>query len=200
MFKAKQKLMGKIIFTMDGVTFLDASVMGMVQGHCHNAFTDAVFPIITYLGEYGALWIALSLGLLLFKKYRRWGALMLCAMAGGFLMGEVLIKNLMCRPRPFQQFPAQGILLIPPPTGYSFPSGHSCSSFAAATVLFSFSKKWGGCAFLLAGLIAFSRVFLFVHWPTDVLAGSALGIIFGLLAIFLYRRQVLPRIKKAVPK
>ncbi len=173
---------------MEGINGFDRAVMAFVQEHCHNAVTDGIFPIITYLGEYGTVWIVLALLFLCFKKKRAQGLLMLCAIIGGFLVGEVLLKNLVCRPRPFQEFPGYTALLIPPPSGWSFPSGHSCSSFAAAAALCCQSRKWGVPALVLAGLIAFSRVFLFVHWPTDVLAGAALGILSGLLTCFLARR------------
>ena len=181
---------------MEGLNAFDAAVMGFVQANFHTQITDAVFPIITYLGEAGIVWIALSLVLLFTKKCRLCGVLMLCAMLGAFLTGEVLIENIVCRPRPCQQFPEYVAMLIPPPGSYSFPSGHSSSSFAAATVLFGFSKKWGVSAFVLAFLIALSRVFLFVHYPTDVLAGVALGILFGLLTLFVYRHAVRPKLNK----
>ena len=105
----------------------------------------------------------------------------------GLLLGEIALKNIICRPRPFQDMP--GIpLLIPPPSGYSFPSGHSCASFAAATIIFLKDRRPGAAALALAALIAFSRVFLFVHYPTDVLAGSLLGVLCALAAAYGYRR------------
>ncbi len=167
---------------MEGINFFDGTVMAFLQDHCHNRLTDALFPVITYLGEAGAVWLILALAFLCVKKYRRYGVLMILAIAAGFLTGELFLKNLVCRPRPFQLFPDYTPLLILPPSGFSFPSGHSCSSFAAATALCRCSKKWGVPALILAGLIAFSRVFLFVHWPTDVLAGAAMGVLFGILA------------------
>ncbi len=173
---------------MTGINGFDGAVMAFIQTHCHNIVTDSVFPVLTYLGEAGAIWIIAALFLLFWKKTRRQGVLVLCAMAAGFLLGEILLKNTVCRERPFQTFPAYTTLLISPPSGFSFPSGHTCSSFAAATVLFRFSKKWGIAALVLACLIAFSRIFLFVHWPTDVLAGAVLGIACGLLTVFFSKR------------
>lgn len=168
--------------------FVDQTVMTFIQTHCHNAVTDAVFPFITYLGEGGAVWILFALGLVVFGKRSGWhsvGWTMLLAMLAGLLIGELALKNIVCRPRPFQ---AEGslLLLISPPSGYSFPSGHSCSSFAAAVVIFRRDKRFGAGALALAGLIAFSRVFLFVHYPTDVLAGALLGVLCGLGASLLY--------------
>lgn len=170
---------------MDWTNPFDNALMGLIQENLHNAVTDAVFPIVTYLGEAGCFWILLSLILLLFKKTRKCGIYALCAVALGFLLGELGLKQLLCRPRPFQTVSGDIRLLIPFPGGYSFPSGHTTASFAAATVCFKFSKKWGGAALVLAALIGFSRVFLFVHWPTDVLAGAALGIGSALLILWI---------------
>ena len=173
---------------MIGTNGFDGAIMAWVQAHCHNAITDWIFPILTYLGEAGAVWIVLSLVLLFRKKTRYGGLLALCAMAAGFLLGEVLLKNTICRERPFQVFPDYTMLLISPPSGFSFPSGHTCASFAAATVLCCQFKKWGVPALILAGLIGFSRIFLFVHWPTDVLAGMVLGIACGLVTCWIAKK------------
>ncbi len=169
----------------------DKTLMDLIQTHCHNTVTDAVFPVVTYLGENGIFWILLSLSLILLGKKQGWrgtGIIMLSAMLLGLLVGEVTLKNLVCRPRPFQLISSDIRLLIPFPSGYSFPSGHSCASFAAATAIFLRDKRWGGLALALAALIAFSRVFLFVHYPTDVLAGAALGVLCAIGAAFVYSR------------
>lgn len=176
---------------MNGLNPFDQAVMGFIQAHCHNPFTDGLFPAVTYLGEMGVVWIVLGLLLMILGKKSGWrpiGALIILAMLAGLLIGEAALKNVVCRARPFQDFPAYTQLLIAPPSGYSFPSGHSCSSFAAAAVLFCRNRRWGSAALVLAALIAFSRVFLFVHYPTDVLAGAALGLLCGLGTVWLYRR------------
>lgn len=169
---------------MEGVNPFDGAVMALIQEHCHNPFTDAVFPVITYLGEAGLFWIAVSLVLLFFKRTRRCGIFAICAIALGFLVGEIGLKSIVCRPRPYQMFPNYTVLLTRAPGGYSFPSGHTCSSFAVAAVYFKFSKKWGSLALALAALIGFSRVFLFFHWPTDVLCGGILGIACALFILW----------------
>lgn len=168
----------------------DSAVMTFVQSGFHNPVTDAVFPAVTYLGESGIFWILLSLLIIAMGRKNGWrttGCLMLAAMLLGLLLGEIALKNIICRPRPFQEMPEIS-LLIPPPSGYSFPSGHSCASFAAATIIFLKDKRPGTAALALAALIAFSRVFLFVHYPTDVLAGSLLGVLCALAAAYGYRR------------
>ena len=168
----------------------DSAVMTFVQSGFHNPITDTVFPAVTYLGESGIFWILLSLLIIALGRKNGWrttGCLMLAAMLLGLLLGEIALKNIICRPRPFQEMPEIS-LLIPPPSGYSFPSGHSCASFAAATIIFLKDKRPGTAALALAALIAFSRVFLFVHYPTDVLAGSLLGVLCALAAAYGYRR------------
>ncbi len=168
----------------------DSAVMTFVQSGFHNPVTDTIFPAVTYLGESGIFWILLSLLIIALGRKNGWrttGCLMLAAMLLGLLLGEIALKNIICRPRPFQEMPEIS-LLIPPPSGYSFPSGHSCASFAAATIIFLKDKRPGTAALALAALIAFSRVFLFVHDPTDVLAGSLLGVLCALAAAYGYRR------------
>lgn len=177
---------------MDRVLSADFQVLAFIQQHFHNPLTDFLFPLVTYLGELGACWIFLALVLLFIKKYRRAGAVMLIAMALGALLGEGIIKNIVCRPRPFQYFDAACPLLIDPPSGYSFPSGHSCASFAAATALFLQHRRAGSLALVLAALIAFSRVFLFVHFPTDILAGALLGILLAVAVTLACKRWFMP--------
>ena len=157
-----------------GIPSLDAAVMAFIQTHFHNTVTDTVFPIITSLGEAGIGWIVLSLVLLCFKKTRRTGGLVLIAMTVTLLFGELTLKNIICRLRPcnvFTNFPM-------------LPSGHTSSSFAAALILTLRHKKVGWLAYIPAVLIAFSRIFLFVHYPTDVLAGILLGTLAALLTYF----------------
>lgn len=175
--------MQKIIMTLP---FFDTAVMDFVQQNFHNPVTDAVFPALTYLGEYGMIWIVAALCMLFFKKSRTCGMLCLCALAAAYLFGEVFLKNVIGRARPFESFPDIP-LLIPPPESFSFPSGHSASSFTAAVVIFWYNKKAGTAALVLAALIAFSRVFLFVHYPTDIIAGAVLGTFFGILTIGVYK-------------
>lgn len=172
----------------------DGPILTFIQQHFHNPVTDAFFPFVTYLGELGACWAFLSLVLLFMKKYRRAGILMLAAMLLGTLLGEGLLKHLICRPRPFQYISSDFLpLLISPPSGYSFPSGHTCASFAAASALFSQHRREGIFAFLLASLIGFSRMFLLVHFPSDVLAGALLGAFLGFGTAFLYQKWILPK-------
>lgn len=169
--------------SLKGGEGLDYAIMNFVQQNLHTAFTDVFFPIVTMLGNHGLVWLCLIAALLLTKKYRRCGGMLLLTLAATFLLGEFILKPIIARPRPFVDNP-NVLLLIPPPSGYSCPSNHSSSSFAVATMLCFHHKKAGIAALVLAFLIAFSRIFLFVHYPTDVIFGAILGI---LCSVLLYK-------------
>ena len=173
---------------LTGVLGFDALVMEWVQNNLHTPTTDAFFALITHLGEAGAVWIASAVVLLCFKKTRTTGFLVLISMLLTFLTGELLLKNLIARPRPCHTFPDVP-LLIGRLDSFSCPSGHSASSFTAAVMLFLRHRKKAFTALLLAALIAFSRVFLFVHYPTDILAGALLGTLFAFFVFFLYNKR-----------
>ena len=183
-----------IMTPIDSIPMFDFNVIKFIQDNFHNPVSDAIFPFITHLGEAGAIWIAAAIIMVCFKKSRKCGILALCAMTVTFLFGEVFLKNVVCRVRPCNQFP-EVAMLITRPRSFSFPSGHSASSFAAATIIFWFNKKFGLLAIATAALIAFSRVFLFVHYPTDILAGALLGILISMLTIVVYKKFFLNRKK-----
>ncbi|NLL77504.1 MAG: phosphatase PAP2 family protein [Clostridiales bacterium] len=105
---------------------------------------------------------------------------MLLSLLAAFLLGNIMLKNLVERSRPCWIYPEVG-LLIRIPRDYSFPSGHSMVGFAGATAVWKMNKGWGVAALILAGSIAFSRLYLFVHWPSDVLIGSIIGILLAIL-------------------
>lgn len=164
---------------MEWIGQLDQSLIFFVREHLTSPALDGIMLFFTTIGDGGLLWIAIGLGLLLFPKTRRIGLMLLIALFFTHLIGSVLLKNLFARPRPCVTFPDVP-LLIPRPSAFSFPSGHASSSFAGAAVLFfAAGKKAGIPALAAASLIAFSRVYLFVHYPTDILAGALLGLLIG---------------------
>ena len=173
---------------LTGINGFDARIMEFIQNNLHCPAADFFFSAITYLGEAGALWLCAAVILLFFKKTRTTGILVLAAMLLTFVTSELPMKNLICRPRPCHTFPDVS-LLIARPHSFSFPSGHSASSFAAAVMIFLRHKKQAWPALLLAAAIAFSRVYLFVHYPTDILAGALLGTLFAVLVFSVYTRQ-----------
>ncbi|MGM9623230.1 MAG: phosphatase PAP2 family protein [Butyricicoccus porcorum] len=162
------------------ITSLDFSLLYWIQAHMRNDFFDGFFKLVTHLGDAGIFWIALGIILLCFPKTRRCGICMLVCLAVTSLLGEGLLKHLFTRERPCVQQPIADMLLALPTT-YSFPSGHSASSFTAATALFFHDRRAGIAAYILAALIAFSRLYCYVHFPTDVLTGIALGLCVGIV-------------------
>lgn len=153
---------------------MELQILHMLQ-ELHAEWLNPVMILLSTLGNAGLIWIALSVALAIPKRTRPCAFTMMGAMALSFLLGNVIIKNLVARPRPFA-VDASVMLLIPQPGEYSFPSGHTLNGFTAATVIFLYYKKTGVFALLFAGAIAFSRMYLFVHYPTDILAGLLLGI------------------------
>lgn len=169
---------------------MDIAILYWIQANLTSPAMDTVMQVLTMLGDNGALWIVLGLLMITMKRHREYGILLLIALAAAFLIGEFGIKPLVARPRPFVVDPSFLPLLIADPGGTSFPSSHAATAFAALTVL-CFSKvnwPWKVGFGFLAFLIAFSRLYLCVHFPTDVLAGMILGIIVGVITVFLGRR------------
>ena len=148
----------------------------------HNPILDKIMVAITSLGNAGLIWIGIAVFLLFIKKTRKCGVLMLISMALGLIFGNGILKNVIARERPCW-IDSKIPLLIPNPHDFSFPSGHTLASFEAAVMIFMHNKKWGAISFVLAVLIAFSRMYLFVHFPTDIICGAALG---SLISILVY--------------
>lgn len=153
------------------------NLLDQIQQHLANDFLNALVPRISSLGDAGLIWIALSILLLLFPKTRKAGLASGIALLFMLITGNMILEPLVARLRPFTVNTAVE-LLIPPPTDFSFPSGHTYASFASASAIFRNNRKIGIPALILASLIAFSRLYLYVHYPTDVL----FGILFGILA------------------
>lgn len=141
----------------------------------HTPWLDSLMTAVTKLGNGGIFWIMVGLALFCVPKTRRCGLAVLMSLLCGLLVGNVVLKNLFARPRPCW-LDETIVLLIDNPKDFSFPSGHSLASFEAAMSIYFYHKKWGIGALILAAAIACSRMYLFVHFPTDVLAGSLLGI------------------------
>lgn len=180
------------------MTAFEISLLNGLQS-MRNPVLDVFFKLITRLGDAGIFWIVLAVVLLCIRKTRRIGLGMGIALALGLLFGNVLLKNLVARARPFTYENALvhvQDLLISAPGDYSFPSGHTLASFSCATVIFAFNKKWGAAAYVLAALIAFSRMYLFVHFPTDILGGLALSFACAFASIYILKR-FLPERKPA---
>lgn len=178
----------------DAILRADQVILNGIQDLLRCDFLDILMTFVTKLGNAGFIWILAGLLLCCFRKWRRTGVILLCSVAAAFLIGEVTIKPLVGRLRPFMDSAAVQ-LLIDPPRGFSFPSGHSMSSFAAATALFLCgNRKVSWMWYLGAFLIAFSRLYLYVHYPSDVLTGALLGsltawAVYGLFKRFSSRKK-----------
>ncbi|MEE1037002.1 MAG: phosphatase PAP2 family protein [Oscillospiraceae bacterium] len=187
----------------------DLPILDWIQAHLQSGFMDTIMPIITIFGDAGIFWIACAVVLLFFPKTRKIGLGMGIAMALGLLVCNVTLKPLVARIRPYDfqikelgktwnDILLAGKLLVETPHDFSFPSGHTIASFEAATVLLINNKKLkvGIPALILAILIAFSRLYLYVHYPTDVIFSVFAGILFGIIGHLLAQKIKLPSGKK----
>ena len=183
MFTALQTLLNSV-----AVSF-DLPILDCIQEHLQCTFLDKTMPIVTLFGDGGVFWIGVAVLLLFFAKYRKTGFSMGMALVLGLVVCNITLKPLVARIRPYdfqlQEFGKEISLLISAQHDFSFPSGHTIASFEACTVLLLHDKRMGIPATVLAILIAFSRLYLYVHYPTDVLVSLVLGIAFGLLGNFL---------------
>ncbi len=196
---------GGIILEMTAfAAWLNATFAGMDNAVSHFAFSlhesaaggffDWLFPFITLLGNGGIFFIAVAVVCLLFKKGRRTGATMLVALLLGLLVTNLALKNGIARPRPyadelstfFTYWQAIGHGLEN--EIYSFPSGHATASFAAMTAVFLCgNKKYSYLAYVLALLIGFSRIYIQVHYASDIVGGALVGTLCGIGAWLLIR-------------
>jgi len=181
----------------------DLPILEWIQAHLQSGFMDTIMPIITVFGDAGIFWMIWATLLLIFPKTRRTGLGMWFAMAMGLVICNMILKPVVGRIRPYDfqinelgktwdQILLAGKLLVDTPHDYSFPSGHTIASFEACVVLMLNDKRMGIPATILAILIAFSRMYLYVHYPTDVIASIFLGSLFAVVANLIAQRIPLP--------
>ena len=163
---------------------MEMNILYGLQG-LHGPFLDQVMVKVfnDFVGAKGELWIILGILLLLFPRAKKTGLCVLSAYIIAYYVGDGLLKNLIARPRPCAVDETVA-LLISRPTSFSCPSVHSMLAFASASPIFRFHKKAGAAALVFALLIAFSRMYFFVHFPTDVLFGAVLGSAIGMFVCF----------------
>ena len=169
----------------------DLPILDWIQNTLQCGFLDTVMPLITVLGDGGAFWIACAVLMMLLKKYRKTGFSAGLALIFGLLLCNIFLKPTVARIRPYDYQEQLGIminLLIEKEHSLSFPSGHTIASFEAATAILLRHKKLGIAAMILAILIAFSRMYLYVHYPTDVIASVFLGIGLAFLASWIVNK------------
>ena len=178
------------LLTMFADSF-DLPILDWIQANLQCAFLDKIMPLITVLGDGGAFWIACAVLMMLLKKYRKAGISAGLALIFGLVICNMILKPTVARIRPYDYQEQLGIiinLLIEKEHSLSFPSGHTIASFEAATAILLRHKKLGIAAMILAILIAFSRMYLYVHYPTDVIASVFLGIGLAFLASWIVNK------------
>lgn len=167
---------------------IEIQILDWMQ-NIRTPFGDIIVPLISGLGNAGIIWIALTLVLFIIPKTRRSGLIMALALIADLILCNGILKNLVARTRPYDVNTVVN-LLIEKPVDYSFPSGHTAASFAAVTALYlAGEKKLWKPALVLSILIAFTRMYLYVHYPTDILGGIAVGIISGYIGFFIAGRK-----------
>ena len=154
------------------------AVLDRIQADLKGPVMDLLMPAVSALGSGGLVWLLLAGLLLLLPKHRRLGAAVLAGLALEVVCCNLVLKPLVARIRPCDVNTAVQ-LLIARPDDFSFPSGHTGASFAAVSALFAGRSRLWIPAAVLAGRIAFSRLYLYVHYPSDVLPGAALGAMAG---------------------
>ena len=176
---------------LEAIQAFDWTVLHRLYEALSCGFLDFLMPKITALGNGGVIWIIAAAALIISKKYRKYGIVMLIGLLAGLITGNLCLKNLVARQRPcwVENIP----LLISNPTDYSFPSGHTLSSVIGAYVLTSANRKFGFAAIPLAVLIIFSRLYLYVHFPTDIITSVIIGIIIGFFSIFALKKLEKPK-------
>ncbi|MBQ4340285.1 MAG: phosphatase PAP2 family protein [Firmicutes bacterium] len=175
---------------MDLIQKVDFMILDFIQENLRTDFLDSAVPYITSLGDKGWFWICAACALIIIPKTRKIGIAAGIALIFSLLITNMTLKPLVERIRPYDINTAVE-LLIRPPSDYSFPSGHTSASFAAASAIFFMDKKIGIPALILAAVIGLTRLYLYVHFPTDVLGGAAVGIFAGYIAVKIVNMRML---------
>ena len=156
-------------------------ILDFIRNNIACPFLDAVMPFISSICDHGEIWIVWALVLLFIPKTRKTGFAMAIALIMGLVLVNMIMKPAFARIRPYDL--AEVALIIDKPHDYSFPSGHTLSCFEAFGAMFMTNKKLGLVALVPAVLITFSRLYLYVHFPTDILGGIVLGLVFAFVAV-----------------
>lgn len=187
---------------MEHILAIDHQILYFISNFIRNDILNLVMIFITHLGDAGAIWILISILCLIKKQTRFIGISMLLSLVLGLIIGNVFLKNIIARPRPFKTY--SDIVNLINQGGYSFPSGHTLSSFTASVSFYLCAKyqknkmpdlkackkrlNFGKILLVLAVLISISRLYVCVHYPTDVLFGAIIG---SIIAIFVVKFMTL---------
>ncbi len=160
---------------------IEFAILDFIQQNMRTDIGDQFMVFFTSLGNRGVLWIALGVLLLIFSKHRKAGIMVLGALGLNGIVCNLILKPLFARTRPFDINTAIQ-LLIPEPSDYSFPSGHTAAAFAVVAALYMAKEKHWYVAVVPACLMTFTRLYLYVHYPTDILGGLVIGAACGVAA------------------
>ena len=160
--------------------YFDTQILLWIQENLRNDYFTPLWAFITSLGNNGLIWIVVTIVLLCITKYRKVGYLSIISLVGSLVVNNLILKNLFARIRPYEVIEGLQHLIEAQPD-YSFPSGHAGAAFAAAVIFYIYlPKRHGISAIVLAVLISFSRLYVGVHYPSDVLAGAAIGTVIAM--------------------
>lgn len=188
---------------MEKILWLDENILLWIQEHMRNDFLTPVFQKITSLGDGGLIWIGITILLLCIPKMRKVGIMSAEALLLSLLINNLWLKNWIDRIRPYEVI--DGLELITRRAmDPSFPSGHTAASFSAGFLMWICSREYqktgrqefyfpqvaGWLVLLLAVLIGFSRLYVGVHYPTDVLAGTVSGILISLAVFWCNKKRI----------
>lgn len=172
---------------MSFITAIDSAIVMFIYNHLRCGFLDVVMRFITNLGNKGIIWIIIAVILLLSGKKMRYAAFtLLLSLVISLVLCSVIIKPLVARIRPYDLLDLQ--ITVKALHDYSFPSGHTSAACAAAVSVFIYNKKVGTALTVLAALMALSRLYLMVHFPTDVIAGAFIGVFSALISNLIIKK------------
>ncbi|WP_432663767.1 phosphatase PAP2 family protein [Wukongibacter baidiensis] len=179
---------------LDFIQQIDRNIIDFIHYNLQHETANKVMAFLTSIGEYGFIWIILIIIMFLSEKHRKIACIAAMSFLLSRLIGAQILKPLISRPRPFHELDYLSIY-ISPPTTYSFPSGHALSSFSTAWVVMELIEElhYKALVIILAVLIASSRIYLMVHYPSDTLAGIAIGIMTSYFALFIFRETIVER-------
>ena len=177
----------------------DFDILFFIRNYIRNDVLNVIVPFYTHLGEDGIIWITLGVIMLIPKKTRKCGIMVLAALLVMLVVNNIILKNIVARPRPCFFYPDMVDGLVKVPSSYSFPSGHTVSAFAVAFTVYSQHKKFGIVTIIMAALMAFTRLYVFVHFPTDIYGGI---IVAAGIAYFVYRMEkiITPKVVELINK
>ena len=170
----------------------DNYILYIIENYIHNKYLDIIMPIVTFTGNAGAIWVIIAIALIADRPYRLIGNSIILTLIIGTIIGEGILKHIVRRVRPCNKLGGFRMLSLNL-TSYSFPSGHTLSSFAAAEMLSLYFTQYRVVFMSLALLIAVSRLYLYVHYPTDVIVGFIIGVLCSKIVFIILNEEYIQK-------